>query len=238
MFMARTKSFTRRARDVNPSLERQFQEVRQDFVIDVPRGVGETTVADGFRLDVEGAFGRRAPLFVEIGPGRGEQIVHFAATHPNTDFLAFEVWTPGIVRLAIAGAAAGLTNVRVIEADAQQALPVLLEPASVAELWTFFPDPWRKSRHHKRRIVSPSFAKVVADLLEDGGTWRMATDWENYAEHMLEVMSDAPNFELETKGGVPTFSPRFEGRIQTHFEDRGAQAGRGTWDIAARRLPR
>lgn len=236
--MARTKSFTRRARDVNPSLERQFLRVRDDFVIDVPRGVGETTVAEGFRLDVEDVFGRRAPLFVEIGPGRGEQIVNYAATHPDIDFLAFEVWTPGIVRLAIAGAAAGLSNVRVIEADAQQALPILLEPASVAELWTFFPDPWRKARHHKRRIVSPSFATVVADLLEDGGTWRMATDWENYAQQMLEVMSAAPDFEVESEGEVPIFSPRFHGRIQTHFEDRGAQAGRGVWDIAARRLPR
>ncbi len=239
VFMARTKSFTRRARDLNPSLERQFQEVKDRFVIEVPRGIGETTVADGHRLDVEGVFRRQAPLFVEIGPGRGEQIVHYASMHPEYNFLAFEVWYPGLARLSIAAAKANLTNVSVIEADAQQALPILLPPATVTELWTFFPDPWRKSRHHKRRIVSPSFANVVADLLVDGGVWRMATDWENYAEQMLEVMSAAPQFQLEEdEGGNPTFSPRFEGRVKTHFEDRGAQAGRPSWDIAAVRRPR
>ena len=238
VFMARTKSFTRRIRDMNPSLERQFAAVRDDYVVDVPRGVGETTVADGYRLDVEGAFGRGAPLFVEIGPGRGEQIVDFASHHLELNFLAFEVWTPGIARLVVAAADRGLTNIRVIEADAQQALPIILEPASVREVWTFFPDPWRKTRHHKRRIVSLEFAKVVADRLEDGGVWRMATDWENYAEHMLEVMGAAPDFLIADADGVPAFSPRFEGRIETHFEQRGMEAGRGTWDIAAVRFPR
>ena len=238
VFMARTKSFTRRIRDMNPSLERQFAAVRDDYVIDVPRGIGETTVADGYRLDVEGVFGRCAPLFVEIGPGRGEQVVDFASRHPELDFLAFEVWTPGIARLTVTAAERGVTNIRVIEADAQQALPILLGPASVREVWTFFPDPWRKARHHKRRIVSLPFAEVVADLLEDGGVWRMATDWENYAEQMLEVMTAAPDFQIADDEGVPTFSPRFEGRVETHFEQRGKEAGRETWDIAAVRLPR
>lgn len=244
-FRARTKSFVSRSRELTPPLEAQFRQVRDRYVLAVPRGEGNTTVAPGYRLDVDATYGRHAPLYVEIGSGRGEQIVSFAADHPELNFLAFEVWTPGVARLAVEAGKQDLGNVRVIEADAQQALPTLLSAASVAEVWTFFPDPWRKTRHHKRRLVSSSFAAVVADLLEDGGIWRMATDWENYADQMLEVMSAAPDFVLDTlddnggSGESPAgFSARFAGRVRTHFEQRGEAEGRPTWDLTAVRLPR
>lgn len=238
--MARTKSFVSRSRELPRSLETQFSLVRDRYVIDVPRGRGHTTVADDFHLDPTAIFGRQAPLYVEIGSGRGEQITSFAASHPQLDFLAFEVWTPGVARLAVEAARQELDNVRVIEADAQQALPILLSPASTAEVWTFFPDPWRKSRHHKRRLVSRDFAVQVADILEDGGVWRLATDWENYAEQMLEVVNATAQFALADvdAGGVGTFSARFPGRVLTHFEQRSIAEGRPTWDLAAVRLPR
>lgn len=240
VFLARTKSFARRARDLPPSLERQYEQVREQYVVNVARGLGYTTVAADAKLDVIDLFGRDAPLVVEVGSGRGEQIVSFAAAHPEWNFLAFEVWTPGIARLAVAAGRAGLTNIRVIEADAQQALPVLLGPDTALELWSFFPDPWRKSRHHKRRLVSAAFAQMVADLLKDGGIWRMATDWEDYAQQMLAVVVACPQFALpdEDEDGQPTFSSRFAGRITTHFEQRAADEGRPVWDLAAVRLPR
>ena len=240
VFLSRTKSFARRTRDLPQGLEQAFAKARAGYVLDVPRGVGYTTVAEDFRLNPEKVFGRAAPLFVEIGPGRGEQIVAFAAAHPELNFLAFEVWTPGLARLVVEAASRGLSNLKVIEADAQQALPVVLTPGSVAELWTFFPDPWRKARHHKRRLVSATFAAAAADLLQDGGVWRMATDWEDYADQMLQVLAHAPEFALadEDEDGNPTFAPRFPGRVLTHFEERGQEAGRGIWDLAAVRLPR
>lgn len=251
-FRARTKSFVSRSRELAPALAAQYQQVRERYVLDVPRGEGNTTVAPGYRLDPQAIYGRHAPLYLEIGSGRGEQIVSFASDHPELNFLAFEVWTPGIARLAVEAGKRGLENVKVIEADAQQALPTLLPAASVAEIWTFFPDPWRKTRHHKRRLVSAAFSEVVADLLEDGGIWRMATDWENYAEQMLEVMTADPDFAVATEDAeamspssrgtqmsVPQgFSPRFSGRVRTHFELRGEAEGRPTWDLAAVRLPR
>ncbi|MFZ1381496.1 MAG: tRNA (guanosine(46)-N7)-methyltransferase TrmB [Scrofimicrobium sp.] len=279
-FMARTKSFTRRSRDLKPALERTFEKHRDTYVIGVPRDIGLTTVRPDFRLSPTEVFGREAPLVVEVGSGRGEQMLTAAASNPERDYLAFEVWVPGLARLAAKAGEAGLTNIRVIEADAQLALKSILDEATVSELWTFFPDPWRKSRHHKRRLVSDDFAETVARVLEDGGLWRLATDWENYAGQMLGVLSRADElenpYELESvapqdamqEAGPSTgqsagpdteldgaqdaaegtvqvpapetggFSPRFAGRVFTHFEERGAKAGRSAWDLVAVRLPR
>lgn len=263
-FMARTKSFTRRSRELTPSLERAFQKHRGAYVIEVPRDVGLTTVHRDYRLDIREAFGREAPLVVEVGSGRGEQVLNTAAQNPERNYLALEVWVPGIARLTAKAAEAGLSNVRVIEADAQLALETMLDEGSVSELWTFFPDPWRKTRHHKRRLVSDSFAQTAARVLEVGGLWRLATDWEDYAGQMLGVLSRAEELEnpyeieppavLESIQGVAQdtaedtvqvslpetggFSPRFEGRVLTHFEERGVKAGRPAWDLVAVRLPR
>ena len=259
-FMARTKSFQRRSRELSPGLTAAFEAGKPDYLLEVPRDQGMTSVDPKITLDPRTLFHSDAPLVVEVGPGRGEQILHTAARHPELNFLAFEVWVPGVARLVAAAAKEGLSNLKVIEADAQQALKTLLPEASVAELWTFFPDPWRKSKHRKRRLVAADFADTAARILEDGAVWRMATDWADYALQMLQVAEASPEFEnpssaevtedvlgaavvadLEDGALVPEqggFAPRFAGRVQTHFEERGQDAGRVAYDLVAVRMPR
>lgn len=248
VFFARTKSFTRRSRELPVNLQRTWDAHASKYVIEPERGIGHTTVADTFRLDPVQLFARKAPLTVEIGSGTGEQIVEAARTHPERDYLAFEVWVPGIAKLISKAVEAGVTNIRVIEADAQQAFPIVFADSVADEVWTFFPDPWRKSRHHKRRLVSPEFALEVARVLAEGGIWRLATDWDDYAWQMRDVVEGCPLLanpyegerpdeadEQPTRGG---FAPRFAGRIVTHFETRGLDAGRVVHDVVGVRLPR
>ncbi|WP_076464578.1 tRNA (guanosine(46)-N7)-methyltransferase TrmB [Actinomyces mediterranea] len=248
VYYARTKSFIRRSRELPANLQRTWERHGADYVVEVERGIGRTTVADSVRLDVSALFGRAAPLTVEIGSGTGEQIVHSAAVHPDRDYLAFEVWVPGIAKLISKAVAAGVGNVRVIEVDAQQAFPVVFDEAVADEVWTFFPDPWRKARHHKRRLVAPPFALDVARVLADGGVWRLATDWDDYAWQMRDTIEDCDVLANPYEGERPDpqdpqpdrggFAPRFAGRIITHFETRGIDAGRRAHDIVGVRLPR
>ncbi len=233
-FLARTKSFTRRSRGLPPNLEKSYTQFKDSYLVPVERGEGLTSVDPQFHLDPQVLFGRRAPLVVEVGSGRGEQIVQAAIANPDVDYLAFEVWLPGVARLVSVAGEAGIANIAVVEADAQQALKTLLAPGSADELWTFFPDPWRKSRHHKRRLVSADFATTAARLLKDEGIWALATDWENYAESMLEVIQNNPDFTNVYEG----FAPRNPKRIITHFESKGREQGREIRDIVAMRKPR
>lgn len=248
VFMSRTKSFTRRSRELPPNLARTWDAHAERYVIEPRRGIGYTTVAEDFRLDPVELFGRRAPLTLEIGSGTGEQIVAAAAAHPDRDYLALEVWVPGIAKLVSKAVEADVDNIRVLEADAAQALPFLLADASLDEVWTFFPDPWRKARHHKRRLVSDEFAREIARVLRDGGVWRLATDWDDYAWQMRDVIEACPLFENPHVGQRPDpedpepqrggFAPRYEGRVVTHFETRGIDAGRRAHDIVGVRVPR
>lgn len=248
VFMSRTKSFTRRSRELPVNLARTWEAHADRYVIEPRRGVGYTTVADDFHLDTEELFGRRAPLTLEIGSGTGEQIVAAAAANPDRDYLALEVWVPGIAKLISKAVDAGVDNIRVLEADVAQALPIMLGDACLDEVWTFFPDPWRKARHRKRRLVSDDFALQVARVLRDGGVWRLATDWDDYAWQMRDVIEGCPLFENPYVGQRPDpedpepkrggFAPRYEGRVVTHFETRGIDAGRRVHDIVGVRLPR
>lgn len=248
VFMSRTKSFTRRSRELPPNLARTWDAHAGRYVIEPRRGIGYTTVAEDFRLDPVELFGRRAPLTLEIGSGTGEQIVAAAAAHPDRDYLALEVWVPGIAKLVSKAVEAGVDNIRVLEADAAQALPFLLVDASLDDVWTFFPDPWRKARHRKRRLVSDAFALQVARVLRDGGVWRLATDWDDYAWQMRDVIEACPLFENPYRGQRPDpedpeperggFAPRYEGRVVTHFETRGIDAGRRAHDVVGVRVPR
>ena len=248
VFMSRTKSFTRRSRELPVNLARTWEAHAGRYVIEPRRGVGYTTVADDFHLDAEELFGRQAPLTLEIGSGTGEQIVAAAAANPNRDYLALEVWVPGIAKLISKAVDAGVDNIRVLEADVAQALPIMLGDACLDEVWTFFPDPWRKARHRKRRLVSGEFALQVARVLRDGGVWRLATDWDDYAWQMRDVIEGCPLFENPYVGQRPDpedpeaerggFAPRYEGRVVTHFETRGIDAGRRVHDIVGVRLPR
>lgn len=248
VFMSRTKSFTRRSRELPPNLARTWDAHAERYVIEPRRGIGYTTVAEDFRLDPVELFGRSAPLTLEIGSGTGEQIVAAAAAHPDRNYLALEVWVPGIAKLVSKAVEAGVDNIRVLEADAAQALPFLLADACLDEVWTFFPDPWRKARHRKRRLVSDAFALQVARVLRDGGVWRLATDWDDYAWQMRDVIEACPLFENPYRGQRPDpedpeperggFAPRYEGRVVTHFETRGIDAGRRAHDIVGVRVPR
>lgn len=248
VFMSRTKSFTRRSRELPVNLLRTWEAHADRYVIEPRRGVGYTTVADDFHLDTEELFGRRAPLTLEIGSGTGEQIVAAAAANPDRDYLALEVWVPGIAKLISKAVDAGVVNIRVLEADVAQALPIMLGDACLDEVWTFFPDPWRKARHRKRRLVSDEFALQVARVLRDGGVWRLATDWDDYAWQMRDVIEGCPLFENPHVGQRPDpedpeperggFAPRYEGRVVTHFEMRGIDAGRRVRDVIGVRLPR
>lgn len=248
VFMRRTKSFTRRARELPANLARTWQAHASRYVVEPRRGVGYTTVAEDFALDLEETFGRCAPVTLEIGSGTGEQVVSAAAAHPERDYLALEVWVPGIAKLVSKAVNAGVENVRVVEADAAQALPIMLADGVIDEVWTFFPDPWRKARHRKRRLVCDSFALEVARLLRSGGAWRLATDWDDYAWQMRTVVEACDLLEnphqgerLDPQDPQPRrggFAPRFSGRVVTHFETRGIEAGRRTHDVVGIRRPR
>ncbi len=174
------------------------------------------------------AFGREAPRVVEIGSGVGEATAALAAARPTHDVVALEVWRPGIAHTLGLLAEAGATNVRLLGVDAVWCLEHLFAPGSVEELWTFFPDPWPKKRHHKRRLVTPSFAALAASRLRPGGLWRLATDWTEYAGRMRAVLDAEPGL-----GGGPV--PRWEERPVTKFERKGVAAGRTITDLAYRR---
>ena len=176
-------------------------------------------------------FGREAPLVVEIGSGVGEATAALAATRPSYDVLALEVWRPGVAESLGRVAEAGATNVRFCSVDAVWSMEHLVAPDSLAGLWTFFPDPWHKKRHHKRRLVTPAFAALAASRLAPGAAWRLATDWADYAEQMVEVLDAEPLL----RGGV---TDRWDERPVTKFERKGLAAGRSITDLVYTRVTR
>ena len=180
----------------------------------------------GEPVDLAAVFGRVAPVVLEIGSGMGETTVAMAAADPDRDLLAVEVHVPGLAALVSRIEAAGLTNVRVARGDAVALLTGLPE-RSLDEVRVFFPDPWPKVKHHKRRLVSPGFVALVAQRLRPGGLLHVATDWSAYAEAALEVLTASPDFTLDG------FSPRPVWRPVTRFEARGAFEGRPSRDLLA-----
>jgi tRNA (guanine-N7-)-methyltransferase len=184
-------------------------------------------------IDFVALFGREAPLHIEIGFGNGDALAALAALHPDCNFLGLEVHRPGVGALLRRVEAEGLANVRVAVADAAEFLAQRVPDGSVSALYLFFPDPWHKKRHHKRRLVQPAFAELVARKLRAGGLWCLATDWEDYARQMLEVLSASPDFENTIAAG--TFAPRPASRPLTRFERRGQRLGHDVWDFVFRR---
>jgi tRNA (guanine-N7-)-methyltransferase len=180
-------------------------------------------------IDWTSAFGREAKLIVEVGTGAGETLTAAAATRPEINFVGFEVFERALGSAMILLEDADLDNVRLLHGDALSGLEFLFEPDSISEVWTFFPDPWPKSRHAKRRLVSSEFATLVASRLVSGGLWRLATDWDGYVEQIAEVLTPNPAFEL-----VDT--ERFSLRPLTKFEGRGVAAGRTIHDFCYRRV--
>ncbi|MBX3661520.1 MAG: tRNA (guanosine(46)-N7)-methyltransferase TrmB [Burkholderiales bacterium] len=183
--------------------------------------------------DLDAVFGRKAPRIVEIGCGMGETTVAIAAAHPDTDYLGIEVHTPGVGSLLKQIEAAGLGNLRVIQHDAVAVLQGMIAPDSLDGIHIFFPDPWPKKRHHKRRLIQPPFATLAASRLKPGGYLHAATDWHEYAEQMLAVLGAEPLLE----NTVAAYAPRPAYRPQTKFETRGLKLGHGVWDLVFRRRP-
>jgi len=182
-------------------------------------------------LDLAAAFGREAPKVLEIGFGMGETTAAIAAAHPETDYLGIEVHTPGVGSLLKLLAEGNLANVRVIQHDAVEVVRDMIAPNSLAGIHVFFPDPWPKKRQQKRRLIKPDFVALLASRLESGGYFHCATDWEEYAQQMLEVLSGEPSLE----NTVEAFAPRPDYRPLTKFEQRGLRLGHGVWDVVFRR---
>jgi len=221
-------SYVRRSARMNTAQQRAWDLHHENWVVQLDAGERDTSVAASARVDWAAVFGREARLMVEIGSGTGHAITELALAHPEANLVAFEVFMPAVASTLGRLARHGVTNVRLVVADGAQALPVVFDEASITELWTFFPDPWHKARHHKRRLVSAEFAGVVASRLTADGTWRLATDWDDYAEAMLATLEAEPGLANRHDG----WAPRFELRPLTKYEQRGLDAGRTIHDLA------
>lgn len=248
-------SFVRRGERLTQGRQNAWDRLSPTYVVDPPRGHRDTVPAAGTRLDLAEVFGRRAEIVVEVGSGTGENIVAAALAHPERDHLGVEVYLPGLAQtLSRVERSGSPENLRMLPLDAQRALPALLGEGSIDQLWVYFADPWPKQRHHKRRLINPPFLDAVLPLLADGATFRLATDWAQYAHHMRSLLDARPELALLHPEGprpegrssdaippnMPTtgWAPRFEGRVKTGFESKGRAAGRLIWDLAYTRGPR
>lgn len=213
------RSFVRRQGRITAAQERALAELWPRFGIEA----GEAL------LDLDEVFGRKAPRVLEIGFGDGANLAAMAEAHPENDYLGIEVHRPGVGRLLMQVGEKGLTNVRVMCTDAVEVLTRQIPDGALDAVLLFFPDPWHKTRHHKRRIVQPGFVDLVRHKLVIGGRFYMATDWEDYARHMLDVMRAAPGFQNCSPQG--DYIPRPDFRVLTKFERRGQRLGHGVWDL-------
>lgn len=244
-------SFVRRGSRLTAAQERADEAFAERYVLDVERGQRDTLAAPGVRLDPRAIFGNDHPLIVEIGSGQGDSIAAAAAARPEVNFLAFEVYRPGIAQTLLHLERLGLPrNVRLLEIDAQHSLATLLPEGSISEVWIFFADPWHKAKHHKRRLISEDFLRTLLPLLAPGARVRTATDWADYGAHQARAFAaleaeglvtneypDGPRPAGSTTDAVPEdmpergFSPRFEGRVTTAFENKAHAAGRLVWEL-------
>jgi tRNA (guanine-N7-)-methyltransferase len=218
----RVRSFVRRGGRTTPAQARALVEAWPRF------GVPDEPV----RLELDLVFGRRAARVLEIGFGNGDTLLSLARAQPERDFLGIEVHDPGVGRLLLGVQEANLTNVRVVKQDAVEVLESRLAEASLDEILIFFPDPWPKKRHHKRRLIQPRFVELLAQRLRSHGVLRLATDWEPYALQMLEVLSACSLLENAASDGG--FVPRPVLRPPTRFERRGQRLGHGVRDLEFR----
>ncbi len=219
--MREVLSYSRRGSRFTPRQQAAWSAHHEEWVI-------PDEAVDRPDFDLTRWFGRQAPLVIEIGSGIGEATAALAATRPETNVLALEVWRPGVADGLGLVAEAGAENVRFCSVDAAWFLEHLVAEDSLAGLWTFFPDPWPKTRHHKRRLVTAAFAGTAARRLAPGAVWRLATDWADYAEQMRTVLDAEPLLD-----GGPV--ERWSERPVTRFERKGRDAGRAITDLAYRR---
>ena len=212
------RSFVRRAGRLTPSQQRALEELWPNYGIDYAEAA----------LDLDDVFGRSAPRVLEIGFGNGESLVEQAALNPESDYLGIEVHEPGVGHCLLKAQDASITNLRLIAHDAVDVLARQIPAESLTRINLYFPDPWPKKRHHKRRIVQPDFLRLCADRLAPGGALHIATDWENYAEHIDETLAESGDFTCterrEHGGDAPLDRP------ETKFERRGLRHGHRIWD--------
>lgn len=217
--MRTVKSFVLRAGRMTEGQQKAMDDVWPAMGLEVTQGL----------LDLNAVFGREAPVVLEIGFGMGDSLVEMAKDQPEKNYIGVEVHRPGVGRLLSNAEKQGLKNIRVFCEDAIEVLAQSIPDGSLDCIQLFFADPWHKKRHHKRRIVQPEFAETLRKKLKVGGVFHMATDWENYAEHMMEVMSAAEGYT--NVAGENQYSPQPEWRPVTKFQKRGERLGHGVWDL-------
>jgi len=232
----RIRSFVLRAGRITPAQQRALDELWPRLGIDIPTA-DAAPPATTTPVDFDAVFGRSAPRSLEIGFGNGENLLALTIAHPERDFIGVEVHRAGVGHLLLRADEAGLGNLRVVCHDAVEVLERNIAPESLDEVLVLFPDPWHKKRHHKRRLIQPAFVELVASRLQRGGRLQLATDWEPYAQQMLEVLAACPALRNlahpSADGGVETgFVPRPAWRALTRFERRGHRLGHGVWDLS------
>lgn len=211
------RSFVLRQGRVSNAQQRALDELKPRYAIPFQAEL----------LDLDRAFGRAAPKILEIGFGMGETTARIAAAHPENDYLAIEVHSPGVGSLLKQIDELGLANVRIMQHDAVEVLKRMIPDASLDGVHIFFPDPWPKKRHHKRRLIQAPLVALLCDKLKPGGYFHAATDWQEYAEHILAVLAAEPRLVNSAEG----YAPRPGYRPLTKFEQRGLRLGHGVWDL-------
>lgn len=216
------RSFVLRQGRVSHAQQRALEELKPRYGIPYQEGL----------LDLDQAFGRPAPKILEIGFGMGETSARIAAAHPENDYLGIEVHGPGVGSLLKQIDEGGLTNLRIMQHDAVEVLKHMIGPEALSGVHIFFPDPWHKKRHHKRRLIQSPLVALLCDKLKPGGYIHAATDWQEYAEHILAVLSAEPRLANTAQD----YAPRPDYRPLTKFEQRGLRLGHGVWDIVFKKV--
>ncbi|MBF7074199.1 tRNA (guanosine(46)-N7)-methyltransferase TrmB [Glaciecola sp. MH2013] len=226
VYISKVKSFVKREGRLTNAQARAIETNWPSKGLSIEQGM----------LDLDAVFGRSAATVLEIGFGMGKSLVEMAAAAPEDNFIGIEVHRPGVGACLADAEEAKLENLRVFEHDAVEVLAQSIPDDSLQRLQLYFPDPWHKTRHHKRRIVQADFVQNLRSKLAIGGTFHMATDWEPYAQHMMEVMTQAEGFENTSPDGAEGYVERPEYRPITKFEVRGQKLGHGVWDIIFKRV--
>ena len=221
------KSYVLRAGRMGPGQQRAFEQFGPRFLLAYDAGQ---------RLDPVAVFGRSAPLIMEIGFGMGGATAHIAQVRPDDNFLCCEVHEPGVGALLKLCGEQDIGNIRIFQHDAVEVLDHMLPEQSLDGVHIFFPDPWHKARHHKRRLIQSPFVNRLARHLKPGGYLHLATDWQPYAEQMLEVLSAEPLLANTAPAGGEGYVPKPDYRPLTKFENRGLKLGHGVWDLVFRRV--
>ncbi len=224
-FLREVKSYVLRAGRTTVGQAKAYEAFGPRFLLNYAPGA----------FDADAAFGRRAPLILEIGFGMGGATAHIARVRPEDNFLCCEVHEPGVGALLKLAGDEGLENIRILRHDAVEVLDHMLPEQSLDGVHIFFPDPWHKSRHHKRRLIQTPFVERLAHRLRPGGYLHLATDWQPYAEQMLAVLEAEPLLANTAEPGSGGYVPKPGYRPLTKFENRGLKLGHGVWDLVFRR---